>query len=206
MSGFDTLALAENVANFPLPIITGIGHDRDESILDMVSFQRVKTPTAAAAFLVNHLEEVLNAIDDAQDRITHYAQNKITILHSQLSTLNSQLTSLFTIVKTRQEARLDALYSRLAHHALQKLSTLNTQLSTIESRIPLLLDSSLKTKKHQLELLEEKVKTLDPSLLLRRGYSITLKDGKAVRDVAALHPGDEIKTRLANGSIHSVVK
>ena len=206
MSGFDTLALAENVANFPLPIITGIGHDRDESILDMVSFQRVKTPTAAAAFLVNHLEEVLNAIDDAQDRITHYAQNKITILHSQLSTLNSQLTSLFTIVKTRQEARLDALYSRLAHHAQQKLSTLDTQLSTIESRIPLLLDSSLKTKKHQLELLEEKVKTLDPSLLLRRGYSITLKDGKAVRDVAALHPGDEIKTRLANGSIHSVVK
>jgi len=206
MSGFDTLALAENVANFPLPIITGIGHDRDESILDMVSFLRVKTPTAAAAFLVSHLEEVLNTIDDAQDRIAHYAQNKITILNSQLSTLNTQLRSIFSVVKTRQEARLDALYSRLAHHAQQKLSTLNTQLSTIESRLPLLLDSSLKTKKHQLELLEEKVKTLDPSLLLRRGYSITLKDGKAVRDAATLHPGDEIKTRFANGSVHSIVK
>ena len=206
MSGFDTLALAENVANFPLPIITGIGHDRDESILDMVSYQRVKTPTAAAAFLVSHLEEVLNTIDDAQDRIAHYAQNKITILNSQLSTLNTQLRSIFSVVKTRQEARLDALYSRLAHHAQQKLSTLNTQLSTIESRLPLLLDSSLKTKKHQLELLEEKVKTLDPSLLLRRGYSITLKDGKAVRDAATLHPGDEIKTRFANGSVHSIVK
>ena len=206
MSGFDTLALAENVANFPLPIITGIGHDRDESILDMVSFLRVKTPTAAAAFLVSHLEEVLNTIDDALDRIAHYAQNKITILNSQLSTLNTQLRSIFSVVKTRQEARLDALYSRLAHHAQQKLSTLNTQLSTIESRLPLLLDSSLKTKKHQLELLEEKVKTLDPSLLLRRGYSITLKDGKAVRDAATLHPGDEIKTRFANGSVHSIVK
>ena len=49
LSGFDTLLLAENVANFPLPVITGIGHERDESVLDMVSFQRVKTPTAAAA-------------------------------------------------------------------------------------------------------------------------------------------------------------
>ena len=61
MSGFDTLALAENVANFPLPIITGIGHDRDECILDMVSYMRVKTPTAAAAFLIDHLSEVYTA-------------------------------------------------------------------------------------------------------------------------------------------------
>ena len=66
LSGFDTLALAENVANFPLPIITGIGHERDESVLDMISFQRVKTPTAAAAFLVNHLTEVYARVVNAQ--------------------------------------------------------------------------------------------------------------------------------------------
>ena len=67
LSGFDTLALAENVANFPLPIITGIGHERDESVLDMISFQRVKTPTAAAAFLVNHLTEVYARVVNAQE-------------------------------------------------------------------------------------------------------------------------------------------
>ena len=109
MSGFDTLALAENVANFPLPIITGIGHDRDENILDMVSFQRVKTPTAAAAFLVSHLEEVLNAVDDAQDRITRYAQTRILNYKSQLSILNAQIKNNVAVVKTRPEARLDAL-------------------------------------------------------------------------------------------------
>lgn len=206
MSGFDTLALAENVANFPLPIITGIGHDRDESILDMVSFQRVKTPTAAAAFLVDHLEKVLDTIDDAQDRIAHYAQGKITILMSQLSTLNTQLKSVFSVVKTRQEARLDALYSRIAHRARQKISSLNTQLLTHESCLPLLLDNRLKTEKHRLELMEEKVKALDPSLLLRRGYSITMKGGHAVRDANDLHSGDEISTRLANGTVHSTVK
>ena len=69
LSGFDTLALAENVANFPLPIITGIGHERDESVLDMISFQRVKTPTAAAAFLINHLAEVYARVMDAQETI-----------------------------------------------------------------------------------------------------------------------------------------
>lgn len=65
-SGFDTLALAENVANFPLPIITGIGHDRDECILDMVSNTRVKTPTAAAAFLVDNLAATYDAVADAE--------------------------------------------------------------------------------------------------------------------------------------------
>ena len=205
MSGFDTLALAENVANFPLPIITGIGHDRDESILDMVSFQRVKTPTAAAALLVAHAEEVLDAIDDAENRITRYAQQKLSTVNLQLSNLEKALPRLFTVVKTRQEARLDALYSRIAHHAQQKLSAYHLQLSTYQARIPLFLERRLKSEHHRLELLEEKAKALDPTLLLRRGYSITMKDGKAVRDAASLHPGDDISTRLANGTIHSTV-
>ena len=85
MSGFDTLALAENVANFPIPIITGIGHDRDESVLDMVSHTRVKTPTAAAAFLISHLKDVLDTLDDSQQRIANYCSSKISILNSQPS-------------------------------------------------------------------------------------------------------------------------
>ena len=162
MSGFDTLALAENVANFPLPIITGIGHDRDESILDMVSHTRVKTPTAAAALLIDHLKQVLDAINNAQERITRYTS--------------------------------------------QRLSTLNAQLTTLQEILPILLDRRLMTEKHRLQLIEEKAKSLDPTLLLSRGYSITLKDGKVVRDARQLQTGDDIETRLANGTIHSTVK
>ena len=110
MSGFDTLALAENVANFPIPIITGIGHDRDESILDMVSHTRVKTPTAAAAFLISHLKEVLDVIDNSQDLITRYAQQKLSTLNSQLSTLSESIPRLFSLVKTRQEAKIESLW------------------------------------------------------------------------------------------------
>ena len=161
MSGFDTLALAENVANFPLPIITGIGHDRDESILDMVSHQRVKTPTAAAAFLIDHAQAVFDALNDAQQRITRYAQLRFQTQEAQLSTLNTQLSTL--------------------------------------------VDRKLTNEVHRLELFEEKLKALDPTLLLRRGYSITLKDGHTVRDPKTLLPGDQIETRLEKGTIKSSV-
>ena len=206
MSGFDTLALAENVANFPIPIITGIGHDRDESILDMVSHTRVKTPTAAAAFLIDHLKTVLDSLNDSQEQILRLAQQKLTYYKSQFATVAELLPRLFSNVKIRQEARLDALNNSIAHHAQQKI--LNSQLSIVnlENRLPILLDRRLMTEKHRLELLEEKTKSLDPALLLQRGYSITLKDGRALRDAAVLRPGDEIETRLANGTVRSTVK
>jgi exodeoxyribonuclease VII large subunit len=205
MSGFDTLALAENVANFPLPIITGIGHDRDESILDMVSHTRVKTPTAAAAFLIDHLKTVMDSLNDSQEQILRLAQQKLTYYKSQFASVAELLPRLFSNVKVRQESRLDNIHNRLILSSGSKLSTLNSQLSTLSDRLPILLDRRLMTEKHRLQLIEEKAKSLDPALLLSRGYSMTLKDGHVIRDAAALHPGDEIETRLANGTIHSKV-
>ena len=206
LSGFDTLALAENVAQFPLPIITGIGHDRDESILDVVSHTRVKTPTAAAALLIAHAQAVLDAIDDAQERIARHTRLKLTTYQSQLATLASILPQLFSKLKTRQEARLDTLHSRMLNLMQLKLTSHRSQLSALSSQLPLLLDRRLLTEKHRLQLLEEKARSLDPTLLLQRGYSITLKDGKAVKDPQILKPGDTIDTRLANGHVTSIVK
>jgi len=206
MSGFDTLALAENVANFPLPIITGIGHDRDESILDMVSHTRVKTPTAAAAFLIAHLKKVLDAINDAQERIAGYTNQKLSVLKAQLSALAETLPRIFTTVKTRQEDRLDALSSRLVAAIKQGVITHQSKVNAFEERIPILLDRRLMTEKHRLQLIEEKAKSLDPTLLLRRGYSMTMKDGRIVRDAATLRAGDEIETRLEKGTIKSIIK
>ena len=184
MSGFDTLALAENVANFPIPIITGIGHERDESILDMISHTRVKTPTAAAALLIDHLKGVLETIEGAQSMITHYVQQKLSIANSQLSIISEAIPRLFSIVKTRQEAKIDALYTRL----------------------PMLIERRLTSESHRLQLMDEKLKALDPTLLLARGYSITMHNGRAVKDASQLPPGAEIETRLAKGTIHSVIK
>ena len=162
LSGFDTLALAENVAQFPLPIITGIGHDRDESILDMVSNTHVKTPTAAAALLIDNLLQVLTRIDSAQQRIT------------------------------------TAISQRFANQ--------KERLSSMQTIIPVLAQRILSNAKHRLELLELQLQGYDPQLLLRRGYSITLHNGRAVRDPKQLKAGDEIETRVEHGSIISTVK
>ena len=206
MSGFDTLALAENVANFPLPIITGIGHDRDESILDMVSHTRVKTPTAAASLLIDHLKAVLDVLNDSQDTIVHYAQQKLTTLNTRLSTLQEAIPRLFSVMKTRQEALLDTYYQRLLSGIQQKTLTAGGDIRTLEQRLVTALDRKLTSQRHQMELMEEKLRMLDPALLLKRGYSITLKDGKVLKDATILQQGDEIETRLAQGTIHSTVK
>ena len=183
MAGFDTLLLAENVANFPLPVITGIGHDRDESIIDLVSHQQVKTPTAAAAFLIDHAQAVLDNLNTSQDRVTQYARQKLSTFSLQLSTLATAIPRLFSVVKTRQDARINAL----------------------EQRIPLFLERRITTERHLIELAAEKLKVLDPTLLLKRGYSITTINGRVVSDATRLKPGDQIETRLEKGTIKSTV-
>ena len=109
MSGFDTLPLAENVANFPLPIITGIGHDRDECVLDMVSHTRVKTPTAAATLLITHLCNTLQQVADAENVIAHYALDRLQRHRLQLEHITTLLPHLAQRLMTE------------AHHSLERI-------------------------------------------------------------------------------------
>ena len=184
MSGFDTLPLAENVAQFPLPIITGIGHDRDENVLDMVSFQRVKTPTAAAALLIDHAQQVLN----------------------RLTALAERIPTLFSLARTRSEAQLSQYEQRLATATMRHVDMAQNRIALLRTRLLPLIPHLLEAHRHRLELLGQRVASLDPQLLLKRGYSITTLNGKAVRNAAALQSGDEIETRLSEGTIKSVVK
>ena len=206
LSCFDSLPLAENVANFPLPVITGIGHDRDESIIDMVAHTNVKTPTAAAALLISYLKDVLDAINQAEATITRRVRSQLEMEKLRLNRITSILPRLFPTIKARQETRLDALYNRISSHVGQTLLTCNARLITLEQKLPLVAVQRISTEKHQLAIMEEKSKLLDPTLLLSRGYSITLKDGKAVRDPKSLTSGDEIVTRLEKGTIKSIIK
>ena len=184
LSGFDTLALAENVAQFPLPIITGIGHDRDESILDMVANTRVKTPTAAAALLIDNLKQVLDRINNAQQRLSIAISTRLSALNTQLSTLQALIPNLALRLMGDQRHRIDMLAGRL----------------------PVAVERRLTNQKHLLESLSLKLQGFDPQLLLSRGYSITLHNGRAVRDPKQLKPGDEIETRVEHGTIVSTVK
>ena len=206
MSGFDTLALAENVANFPLPVITGIGHDRDESVLDMISHTRVKTPTAAAALLVSRLAAVEERIENCRGRITRSVTATIGRESRRMAALSERIPALFTIVKTRHEARISIFSERLKAAARQHLAKQSHRIGIMAQGIAPAAMRRVAKARHAVELLEERAKALDPALLLRRGYSITLRRGRAVHDAASLSSGDEIETRLEKGTIKSTVR
>lgn len=184
LSGFDTLALAENVAQFPLPVITGIGHDRDESILDMISHTRVKTPTAAATLLVDNLLRVLDRIERAQTFVSHFVSDSIH-RHQQ------HISQLATLIPTL---------------ALRTVSDGRHRVEMLQPRPRLAIERLLTEQKHRLERMALQLQGFDPQILLARGYSITLKDGRAVRDPAQVKPGDEIETRIEKGTFKSIVK
>ena len=184
LSGFDTLALAENVAQFPLPIITGIGHDRDESILDMVANTRVKTPTAAAALLIDNLHRVLTRIEQAESFLSHYVSERIRLHQQRISQLSRLIPTL----------------------ALRTISDGRHHIEMLAVRPPVAIQRLLTEQRHLLERIALRLEGFDPQILLARGYSITLKDGRAVRDAQQLQTGDEIETRVEKGTFKSIVK
>ena len=206
LSGFDTLALAENVANFPLPIITGIGHERDESVLDMISFQRVKTPTAAAAFLINHLAEVYARVMDAQETIVQNVKHRLQVEKMRIERLSSTIPVQFSLVKTKQGAYLDRLMTRITTNLQSKISDAQRRLEILSKNIQPVLERKMLNENHRLQLLQQRIQAQDPELLLKRGYSITLKDGKSIRSASQLKAGDIIETRFAEGHVKSEVK
>lgn len=206
LSGFDTLALAENVANFPLPIITGIGHERDESVLDMVSNRRVKTPTAAAAFLIDNLLSVLSLIEEAQTVVHRTVKNRILMEDMRIQRLSSQIPVLFSMVKTRHEAMLESLLASLEKGMMGLLADCNLRLEVLNGKIVPSVEWRLLQEKHRLEMLAQRAEGLNPGRMLKLGYSITYHKGHVLRNAASVKGGEELTTLLENGEIKSVVK
>ena len=206
LSGFDTLRLAENVANFPIPIITGIGHDRDESIVDMVAHTKVKTPTAAAALLIDHLNHILERLLDAQAELIAAVRHRSELEQARLVRMSEKIPMLFSLVKTRQEQRIERHLANITASLNDKLSREHHRLSLIESQLDPILLQQLTRENYRLQLLQQRLEALNPQRLLQRGYSITLCKGKVVRDARQLKAGDEIETKLANGKITSIIQ
>ena len=206
LSGFDTLRLAENVANFPIPIITGIGHDRDESIVDMVAHTKVKTPTAAAALLIDHLNHVLERLLDAQAELIAAVRHRSELEQARLVRMSEKIPVLFSLMRTRQEQRIERHLANITAALNDKLSREHHRLSLIESQLGPTLLQQLTRENYRLQLLQQRLEALKPQRLLQRGYSITLCKGKVVKDARQLKAGDEIETKLTNGKITSIIQ
>lgn len=206
LSGFDTLRLAENVANFPLPIITGIGHERDESVLDMVAYQRVKTPTAAATCLIDNLMTVSRLLDNWQETISQHVGQRLALEHARLEKIVAHIPTLVHLARTRQEAHLERLATSIVHLLHERLTTEHLHLERLVASIIPLIQGRMESERHRLDRLELQVKSLDPALLLRRGFSITLVNGHVVRDPAGLRVGDVVETHVEKGTFTATVK
>ena len=183
LSGFDTYELAANCAQFPLPIITGIGHERDDTVLDSVSHTRVKTPTAAAEFLINHLHDTAETLED-------YASSILYAVTARME---------------KEKTRLTRLVERIPMQTRMRIQEERHRLELVEKHVETLSQKRLAEENHRLRLLEQQIKAASPEHLLKRGYSITLKEGKAVTDASCLKEGDKLITRFAKGEVRSIV-
>ena len=184
LSGFDTYLLAAACAQFPLPVITGIGHERDDTVLDSVAHTRVKTPTAAAELLIHRITESADHLEELSARLQQGA-------HALLE---------------QEGRRLEMIQTRIPNLVHQKLTDARFALLAAGKDLAQATQTLLSRHRHRLELLQQRVADASPDKLLSRGYSITLKDGKAVTDAASLNPGDQLVTRLAKGSFTSEVR
>ncbi len=205
LSGFDTLALAENVANFPLPVITGIGHDRDESVLDMVSHTRVKTPTAAAAFLIEHLQDVYSLIVEAEEDVIRCVTDRLQKERLRIDRLIELLPKQLAAFLTAQHARLGRLIELLPRQTAACLTSQRGNLDLLAATMRSVLERRMLRENHRMEMLEHRADAVNPEKLLQRGYSITRSNGRVVRSPEQLKAGDEIETTMEKGTIKSVV-
>ncbi len=206
LAGFDSLILAENVAQFPLPIITGIGHERDDTIIDMVSHTRVKTPTAAAEFLIHHQEEELDYVNNLADRIIKNGLSKIANEKVRLQAITSKMPSLYKAYKAGEEARLDRKLSAIQNNILQSVQRMLNITEMKEQQIRLYTTTLINREHNRLDNLDNKIKNADPQRILKLGFTVTRVNGKAVKDVSLLKSGDIIETEFAMGRATSEVK
>lgn len=183
LSDFDSYPLAACIAQMPLPVITGIGHERDETVLDYVAHTHLKTPTAVAAFLIERLAATSAHVDELSQRISRSVIERISREQQRIIKLASVLPLAFQTVRQRQEHLLDTILLRISNAHRERHIR----------------------EQHRLQLLEQRLRSLDPALMLQRGYSMTIVDGHLLHDASEVLPGQKITTRLAKGTITSIV-
>lgn len=205
LSDFDSYELAACIAQYPLPVLTGIGHERDETVLDYVAHTKVKTPTAAAAFIIDHQAQEAALLDDLYLRITRFAGERILREKQRLERQRTVLPLLFMGFCQKQQDRLSLLAQRLMGSAGLRLEREPGRLGLIAQRLSSSLSQRLEREKHQLQLMKQRLDSLNPELLLRRGYTITTCGGKIVRSTEGLAEGEVLTTQTEKGEIYSKV-
>jgi len=180
---FDDLETCQLAAQCPLPILTGIGHDTDDTILDQVAYHASKTPTAVADFLIERALQFAETLNRLTGRLQMSVQQQIAL---------KQLT-------------VQQLTQRLQYSTVQRLTNQQMMLDYMKEQIPKTVSTRLTTEQQGLQLITKQLKLLSPEFALRRGFTITTKNGQPIQ-AETLQSGDEITTQSLDGIIQSIVK
>lgn len=205
LNSFDSYLLAANCAQFPLPILTGIGHERDDTIVDLVAHTRMKTPTAVAEFLIGRMDAAAEEVARLQQAVSLLATDRLASQRNELQTLATRLPALASQRIERNRSALHLLAGKLPAAVAGLAACRRTEVETLGLRLTNGLASFLSEKRRFIELTEQFVKMASPEYILRRGYSLTLKAGRIIKQAADVEPGEEITTRFADGEVRSRV-
>ena len=249
LSCFDNYELAFNITQFPLPVVTGIGHEKDETVIDLVAHTRMKTPTAVAEFFINGVELFYDRlleneahivrltrgkVDDSQyileklagkfEQVTsEFIRQKKSLLarkgnqlqrsvgnfvfnkNSELSSYKYDVRGAVSVWSVETKNMLNQkkrLLKRLSGESLMKE---DIKLSRLKDITTFRCRNLLNKEKERIHLNENAVRLLAPDNILKRGYTLTLKDGKIIKSIVGLNPNDEIETRFADGKVKSKI-
>lgn len=205
LAAFENYDLAANIALFPLPVIIGIGHERDITVLDSVANMRVKTPTAAAEWLIGRASEAMARLDNLAAEIHHTASALLAGSREQLAYMAARLPHIPVRALDNAGSRLDRALLSLTGITSRRLEPERTRLHRDADRLATLTESIIKQRHTRLDSIAELISVLSPQATLARGYSITRLNGHAVSSVGQLSPGDVIETTLPDGTVTSKV-
>lgn len=228
LMGFDRYELASHCAQFPIPIISGIGHERDDTVVDMVAWLRVKTPTAAAQWFVNRArsEQVLlgqmqqrmcSAVSVRLEReraviarimtaVPHAASAAIVREKMRLSSAEGNIRSLGTAVLSYNANRLQSLTERTGMLSASVMSAVCNRVEQIELRIRNSAERIIAARKSRLELLSRQIEVYSPENILRKGYALVRHGDSFVKHVGEAGKGDMLELQLADGRLKVEVK
>ena len=205
LNSFDNYDLAANVAQFPLPVIVGIGHERDVTVLDSVANMPVKTPTAAAEWLIQRGTDALAHLNELQEAVTTAVRETVGQAREQLAYFTSMIPAAARRILDTNRIRLDNNARAIPLAVTNLVATQRTRLDRAVERVGEAVARAMQREQQRLQALDDKATLLSPVNTLRRGYSLVMRDGKCVTSSDQLQPGDSVAIQFAEGSADASV-
>ena len=206
LGAFDSYRLCSHVAQFPLPVITGIGHDKDRSVADMVAAVSLKTPTAAAAWLVEGVAEFDAWLGEAYAGVRQRSADRLDEEGRRVTAAAFALSRNASGLSQRLEIKLERLSSEIRRRVQAAVTRRTGALESFTSALRSRTEALVAREGSRLEMAERITRGRTPERILALGYAIVRRNGAAVKDGAALKPSDRIDITFHKGGAVADIK